>query len=145
MRRGLRPAGRRIALILSAVAAVSVWLPFTGADPAGAVAPPANTPITHLVVIFQENVSFDHSPATYPNATNATGQPFTGTPPNGAPVGLGGPVNNLANTVGTTGPGSTLLDHNPNSSNPNRFDPALDSNVLTCSVNHSYKPEQAAF
>ena len=28
------------------------------------------TPIKHLVVIFQENVSFDHYFATYPHATN---------------------------------------------------------------------------
>ena len=28
------------------------------------------TPIKHLVVIFQENVSFDHYFGTYPNATN---------------------------------------------------------------------------
>ena len=28
------------------------------------------TPIKHLVIIFQENVSFDHYFATYPNATN---------------------------------------------------------------------------
>ncbi|HWX07463.1 MAG TPA: alkaline phosphatase family protein, partial [Bradyrhizobium sp.] len=28
------------------------------------------TPIKHLVVIFQENVSFDHYFGTYPNAMN---------------------------------------------------------------------------
>ena len=28
------------------------------------------TPIKHLVVIFQENVSFDHYFGTYPHATN---------------------------------------------------------------------------
>ena len=33
------------------------------------------TPIKHLVVIFQENVSFDHYFATYPNATNPSGEP----------------------------------------------------------------------
>ena len=32
-----------------------------------------STPIKHLVVIFQENVSFDHYFGTYPNATNADG------------------------------------------------------------------------
>src|SRR5690242_21479303 len=31
------------------------------------------TPIRHLVVIFQENVSFDHYFATYPEATNPRG------------------------------------------------------------------------
>ena len=30
-----------------------------------------STPIKHLVVIFQENISFDHYFATYPNASNS--------------------------------------------------------------------------
>lgn len=33
------------------------------------------TPIKHVVVIFQENVSFDHYFGTYPNATNSAGEP----------------------------------------------------------------------
>jgi phospholipase C len=33
------------------------------------------TPIKHVVVIFQENVSFDHYFASYPHATNPTGEP----------------------------------------------------------------------
>src|ERR1700689_2184663 len=33
------------------------------------------TPIKHLVVIYQENVSFDHYFATYPHATNPIGEP----------------------------------------------------------------------
>src|SRR4051812_5160004 len=32
------------------------------------------TPIKHVVVIFQENVSFDHYFATYPMATNPRGE-----------------------------------------------------------------------
>ena len=31
------------------------------------------TPIKHLVVIFQENVSFDHYFGTYPKAANTSG------------------------------------------------------------------------
>ena len=42
-------------------------------------APPARaattTPIKHLVVIFEENVSFDHYFATYPVADNPSGEP----------------------------------------------------------------------
>ena len=38
------------------------------------------TPIKHLVVIFQENVSFDHYFGTYPNAANTDGQPFDAAP-----------------------------------------------------------------
>ncbi len=34
-----------------------------------------STPIRHLVIIFQENVSFDHYFATYPKATNPAGEP----------------------------------------------------------------------
>src|SRR5260370_1696494 len=33
------------------------------------------TPIQHLVVIFKENVSFDHYFGTYPNALNPAGEP----------------------------------------------------------------------
>jgi phospholipase C len=75
------------------------------------------TPIKHLVVIFQENVSFDHYFGTYPNAMNLAGEtPFTAkkrTPK----------VNNLANPLDVNndfGPlaGLDLLNHNPNS-NPN--------------------------
>src|ERR1700727_3051510 len=33
------------------------------------------TPIKHLVVIFNENRSFDHYFGTYPKATNPTGEP----------------------------------------------------------------------
>ena len=36
------------------------------------------TPIKHIVVIFQENVSFDHYFGTYPNAANTSGQTFHG-------------------------------------------------------------------
>ena len=53
-----------------------------GQDPTAATR--TATPIKHLVVIFQENVSFDHYFGTYPNALNPVGQPtFTakkGTP-----------------------------------------------------------------
>jgi len=42
-------------------------------------APPARaattTPIKHVVVIFQENVSFDHYFGTYPVAKNPRGEP----------------------------------------------------------------------
>ena len=34
-----------------------------------------STPIKHLVVIFQENVSFDHYFGSYPKALNPAGQP----------------------------------------------------------------------
>ncbi|HEY0725657.1 MAG TPA: alkaline phosphatase family protein, partial [Pyrinomonadaceae bacterium] len=40
------------------------------------------TPIKHLVVIFQENVSFDHYFGTYPYATNPAGEPSFVAAPN---------------------------------------------------------------
>src|SRR4029077_3552482 len=57
------------------------------------------TPIQHLVVIFQENVSFDHYFGTYPNALNPKGEPKFKAAPN-TPT-----VNGLTNT---------LLNNNPN-------------------------------
>ncbi|HEV7207264.1 MAG TPA: alkaline phosphatase family protein [Mycobacteriales bacterium] len=46
------------------------------ADLAGPSSSSTSTPIQHLVVIFQENVSFDHYFGTYPNAANTDGTPF---------------------------------------------------------------------
>jgi phospholipase C len=96
----------------------------------------AATPIKHLVVIFQENVSFDHYFATYPNAANPSGEPrFVPAP--GTPS-----VNGLT---------GALLTHNPNATNPvngagktNPF--RLDrSEASTADQDHDYMPEQLAF
>lgn len=37
-------------------------------------------PIKHLVVLFDENVSFDHYFGTYPHAANTDGTTFTASP-----------------------------------------------------------------
>jgi len=101
------------------------------------------TPIKHLVVIFQENVSFDHYFGTYPKAANTSGQRFRAAP--GTPK-----VNNLLDTRGAGGTGN-LLTNNPNKDasgnqvNPRRYDPANINDVLTCDQNHDYGPEQMAF
>src|SRR5262245_4526260 len=76
------------------------------------------TPIKHLVVIFQENVSFDHYFATYPFADNPAGEPRF-VPRRGTPT-----VNGLS---------SALLTNNPNSTNPFRLD---RSQAATCDQNH---------
>jgi phospholipase C len=102
-----------------------------------------STPIKHLVVIFQENVSFDHYFGTYPKAANTSGQRFRAAP--GTPK-----VNNLLDTRGAGGRGN-LLTNNPNKDaagnqvNPRRYDPANINDVLTCDQNHDYGPEQMAF
>src|ERR1700749_3613920 len=96
-------------------------------------APTPATPITHVVVIFQENVSFDHYFGTYPKAQNNSGEvQFTALP--------------LTPTVNGLSP--DLLTNNPNKNaagtaqaNPMRLSPAQ---AYTCSQNHSYGPEQQA-
>ena len=67
-----------VSVVTGAVFAVGI----AGADPGdhGHGGPPVAktaTPIKHVVVIFQENVSFDHYFGTYPNAANTDGQPFS--------------------------------------------------------------------
>ncbi|KJC61328.1 phospholipase C [Bradyrhizobium sp. LTSPM299] len=95
-----------------------------------------DTPIKHLVVIFNENRSFDHYFATYPNAANPSGSiPFTAKPHTPK-------VNNLAN--------ANLLTNNPNlnpangtgAANPFRLD---RTQANTRSQNHAYTPEQQAY
>jgi phospholipase C len=57
------------------------------------------TPIQHLVVIFQENVSFDHYFGTYPTALNSPGEPqFKASPIHPQSAGLA-----LLLTVSRTG------------------------------------------
>jgi phospholipase C len=85
------------------------------------------SPIKHLVVIFGENVSFDHYFGTYPTAKNTDGTKFyasSSTPK----------VNNLVT--------SHLLTSNPNLYDPTRLTPAQ---ALTCDQNHGYGSEQKAY
>ncbi|MGP0032114.1 MAG: alkaline phosphatase family protein [Acidimicrobiales bacterium] len=89
---------------------------------------PTTTPIKHVVVIFDENVSFDHYFATYPDATNTDGEPFYAAPGTPSVNGLSG----------------SLLTDNPNGINPVRLDPDNVNNVLTCDQDHNYTPEQEA-
>src|SRR5262245_1518951 len=83
--------------------------------------------IRHLVVIFQENVSFDHYFATYPNAANTDGSTFSAKP--GTPL-----VNGLF--------AGGLLDHNPNSVQPFRLG---HGDAVTCDQDHNYSDEQKAY
>ncbi|HEX3464667.1 MAG TPA: alkaline phosphatase family protein [Candidatus Elarobacter sp.] len=126
--------------IAAAGAALVYAVCLTGASPApaqrGPDAPTA-TPIKHLVVVFDENVSFDHYFATYPKAANPPGEPrFTATP-------LSGTVNNLAS--------AHLLTNNPNRTNAANGAAATDpfrldrTQAATASQNHAYTPEQLAY
>ncbi|HEX4494059.1 MAG TPA: alkaline phosphatase family protein, partial [Thermoanaerobaculia bacterium] len=86
------------------------------------------TPIKHVVVIFQENVSFDHYFATYPRAANPKGEPrFTSVRGAATPS-----VNGLTDV---------LRSANPNSSDPFRLSRAQN---YTCDQDHDYTPEQQA-
>jgi phospholipase C len=98
---------------------------------------PTATPIKHLVVIFQENVSFDHYFGTYPNATNPPTEPR---------------FKPKANTPTVNGYTEGLLFSNPNflnktgnasgAVNPFRLD---RSEAATADQDHDYTPEQQAF
>jgi phospholipase C len=114
-----------------------------------AVADGTHTPIKHVVVIFQENVSFDHYFATYPNAANTDGQKFTARPDTPA-------VDGLAPATASSLPArlrhnSNLLTSNPNESNPQRLDSSAagltvsGQGQLTCDQDHNYSDEQKAF
>lgn len=106
------------------------------AAPAPAVAPVAYvsprkaktaTPIKHVVVIFDENISYDHYFGTYPKATNKGGTKFRakkGTPKN----------DNLVT--------SKNLKKNPNLYKPFRLGP---DQAMTCDQNHNYTAEQQAY
>ena len=93
------------------------------------------TPIQHLVVIFQENVSFDHYFGTYPSAANPPGEPA---------------FHPRANTPVVNGLSPALLTNNPNlnpangagATNPFRLD---RSQAVTRDQGHGYKAEQQAF
>ncbi|MDR3482423.1 MAG: alkaline phosphatase family protein [Burkholderiaceae bacterium] len=110
----------------------------------------AATPIQHVVVIFQENVSFDHYFGTYPTASNPAGEPAfkaaSGTPT----------VNNLSTPLDVTKSfaalsGVNLLTANPTSTNTgngaNAINPfRLDrSQSAIADQDHDYQAEQTAF
>jgi phospholipase C len=85
-----------------------------------------DTPIKHLVVLFNENVSFDHYFGTYPKAANTDGTKFTA----------------AKGTPSVDGLTQKLLTQNPNLYNPKRLTPAQ---ALTCSQGHGYGAEQLAY
>ncbi len=121
--------GLRIRLPLLGVAALALS---TGSVVGASNAPPGQdtggvTPIQHLVVIFQENVSFDHYFATYPVAPNTDGEPFSATAETPSVNGLNTPLQ---------------APNNPNSVQPFRLTRAQ---FETCDQDHGYTNEQRAF
>ena len=94
------------------------------------------TPIKHVVVIFGENISFDHYFGTYPTAANPRGEPKfvpkQGTPAvNGLTDAL---LYNNPNLLNTVGNGTGAM-------NPFRLD---RTQAATADQDHNYTPEQEA-
>ena len=102
--------------------------------PAPAAGP--SSPIQHLVVIFQENVSFDHYFGTYPFATNPEGQPAFYAYPN---------------TPSVNGLGPAYMNYNANAFNSMNGTGALApfrldrSQAATADQDHNYLAEQMAY
>jgi phospholipase C len=114
---------------------LAIPVPPTSSASTWSFVPKTATPIKHVVVIFDENESFDHYFGTYPYATNTDGSTFHAKP--GTPT-----VNGLYTKITSTGPTGPLLTNNPNGMEPQRLTP---SEALTCDQNHGYTPEQQAF
>lgn len=108
----------RLLAVLSAAGACAAL----AATPAAAT----TTPIGHLIVIYNENVSYDHYFGTYPSATNPAGDPsFTAKPDTPAANGLT----------------PALRTANPNAAQPFRLG---RNQPVTCDNNHAYTAEQRA-
>ena len=131
---------RTMALLLALTTALgpSAMPAFAASKPAApqyARAAVTATPIQHLVVIFGENISFDHYFGTYPSATNPPGEPR---------------FKAAADTPTVNGLGNALLNANPNlnpangtgAANPFRLD---RSQAATADQDHDYTPEQQAY
>jgi phospholipase C len=95
-----------------------------------------STPIKHLVVIFQENVSFDHYFGTYPKALNPPGQPRF-TPKHDTPA-----VNGYTDGLLFNNPNALNTVNGNGAANPFRLD---RSQAATADQDHDYTPEQQAF
>jgi phospholipase C len=97
---------------------------------------PAATPIKHLVVIYNENVSFDHYFGTYPKSLNPSGESrFIASP--GTPA-----VNGLSAALLTDNPNFTNAANGMGVANPFRLD---RTQAATADQNHAYTAEQQAY
>lgn len=118
--------------LLTAIAACA--FAFAPTSYAGAVQP--KDAIRHIVVIFQENVSFDHYFATYPHALNPAGEPkFTALP--GTPQ-----VEGLSGDLLTKNPNFLNDGNGAGKTNPFRLG---RNQAVTADQDHNYQAEQLAF
>ncbi|MEZ0577815.1 phospholipase C [Nocardioides sp. MH1] len=140
----MRPLAHRrpVLAIVAGLAVLAATAPLTPggataparASATGAAAPPSalvasgpTTKIKHVVVLFGENISYDHYFGTYPQATNRNGVKFH--------PRKGTPRNENLRTAG-------LLHDNPNLDDPKRLKP---SQAITCDQDHHYLAEQRAY
>lgn len=137
-----RSTPRRVAAATGATAlaasALTAGLFGLGAAPATAGDNTA-TPIKHVVVIFQENVSFDHYFATYPNAANTPGETQQGS---GSPAAAFTASEDTPKDINTLANAGLLAPNNPNSIQPARLSPMQ---AVTCDQDHGYNAEQKAY
>jgi phospholipase C len=126
--------------VLAASALTSGLFGF-GTDTATAAESPSGTatPIKHVVVLFQENVSFDHYFATYPKAANTFGETQQGS---GAPASAFTASEDTPKDINTLASAGLLAPNNPNSVQPSRVSPMQ---AVTCDQDHGYKAEQNAY
>lgn len=118
----------------AAAAAIGVGCGVRSSDHAAALA--TATSIKHLVVIFDENVSFDHYFATYPRASNAEGEPmFIGASDTPS-------VNGLTSPLLTQNPNFTNSGNGVTAANPFRM---ARAQAATASESHDYTLEQMAY
>jgi phospholipase C len=126
-----RKRRRSLVAVASVVAAGSLALASCGggagtASLTAASSPArATTPIKHVVVLFDENISFDHYFGTYPKAANSDGTTFHA----------------KKHTPWVNGLSEKLLEHNPNQYAPKRL---TSKQALTCDQDHTYGKEQLA-
>jgi phospholipase C len=122
--------------LATSLSALLLFSPAVSPVTADAQADNTSTPIKHVVVIFGENISFDHYFGTYPHAVN----------PRGEPRFVAGP-----DTPSVNGLSGALLNSNPNFLNAGNGKGAMNpfrldrSQAATADQDHNYTPEQEAF
>lgn len=129
-----RPRGAATALCLAVATAAACGGPAVTHE-----TPATTTPVKHLVVIFGENISFDHYFATYPHAANSPGETLQGS---GRPAPTFTAAPDTPGDIATLEQAGLLAPNNPNSIQPRRLTP---SQAATCSQDHGYQAEQRAY
>ena len=134
-----------LAISLTSTLALNGCSSGSGSNPPGNDHAPATTPIVattasaaikHVVVIFGENVSFDHYFGTYPVAANLPSNKSKFTAATGTPTPAG-----LSSSLLTANPNLSIVNA-AGATNPYRLD---ISQAATADQDHNYTPEQSSF